>query len=150
MESPNDAIEWKVDKNGRKYREVARGFIEYEMEINGIPQSAFVASQKAFKEARKAEFAAAEQRAREEAARQRNCPFKDSSGNTKCRREECALFVNGCFLARFKPAKDTEGLLCPLNKYNFKCRKDCALYNSGCTLIGMTTHKESEDQKDYE
>lgn len=66
--------------------------------------------------------------------------------NTDCEREKCALFVDGCTLARLTPAKDTEGLQCPFDSYRRKCRKDCALYKGGCTLTGITTTTESEDK----
>lgn len=120
------------------------GAIEYEPEINGVPQSVFFASQKAQKEADAKRYAEERRKAAERAAQRRNCPFRDSNSmNTDCEREKCALFVDGCTLARLTPAKDTEGLQCPFDSYRRKCRKDCALYKNGCTLTGL---KESEDK----
>jgi hypothetical protein len=120
------------------------GIKEYEMEINGVPQSVFFASQKAQKAQQEAAREREQKEAAERAARRRNCPFIDSNGrNTDCSREACALYMDGCTLARLTPAKDTEGLQCPFDRYKHKCRKDCALYRNGCTLTGI---KESEDK----
>jgi len=141
--------EWQQEPGafGRRYRMVG-GVKEYEPEINGIPQSVFFASQKRQREL----DAEARERERKEAAereaRRRNCPIYDNTGlnNTDCSLEACALYMDGCTLARFTPAKDTEGLQCPFDRYKHKCRKDCALYKGGCTLTGITTNKESEDK----
>jgi hypothetical protein len=136
--------DWQTDENGRRFRKVGN-VIEYEMEINGIPRSQFFASQKANKEAREAQQKAEQQRMREAAAVRRDCPFNDNL-HRDCTREQCALF-NGksCTFASLTPAKDTEGLTCPFNKYHYKCRKDCALYHNGCTLTGIATKNERED-----
>lgn len=138
--------EWQREPGafGRRYRMVG-GIKEYEMEINGVPQSVFFASQKAQKAQQEAAREREQKEAAERAARRRNCPFIDSNGrNTDCSREACALFIGeSCTLARLTPAKDTEGLQCPFDRYKHKCRKDCALYRNGCTLTGI---KESEDK----
>lgn len=138
--------EWQQEPGafGRRYRMV-NGVKEYEMEINGVPQSVFFASQKAQKAQQEAAREREQKEAAERAARRRNCPFIDSNGrNTDCSREACALFIGeSCTLARLTPAKDTEGLQCPFDRYKHKCRKDCALYRNGCTLTGI---KESEDK----
>jgi hypothetical protein len=136
--------EWQTDKDGKRYRMVGK-CIEYEPEINGIPESVFFARQKRQAEQRAAELEREKKEAAERAAQRRNCPFRDGM-QTVCTREACALFLNGCTLARLAdqpPAKDTEGLQCPFSKYRSKCRKDCALYRNGCTLTGI---KESEDK----
>ena len=138
--------EWQTDKYGKRYRKVGN-CIEYEPEINGIPQSVFFRSQKAQKEQREKQLKEEQARAAEKAARRRNCPFIESnSRNTDCTLEACALYMDGCTLARLTPAKDTEGLQCPFSRYRHKCRKDCALYKGGCTLTGITTKNESEDK----
>ena len=138
--------EWQQEPGafGRRYRMVG-GIKEYEMEINGVPQSVFFASQKAQKAQQETAREREQKEAAERAARRRNCPFIDSNGrNTDCSREACALFIGeSCTLARLTPAKDTEGLQCPFDRYKHKCRKDCALYRNGCTLTGI---KESEDK----
>ena len=136
--------EWQTDKYGKRYRMVGN-CKEYEPEINGIPQSVFFASQKRQAEQRAAELEREKKEAAERAARRRNCPIYDNTGlnNTDCSLEACALYMDGCTLARFTPAKDTEGLQCPFDRYKHKCRKDCALYRNGCTLTGI---KESEDK----
>lgn len=139
--------EWETDELGRRFRRIGKGAIEYEPEINGIPQSVFFRSQKAQKEQREKQLKEEQARAAEKAARRRNCPFIDSnSRNTDCTLEACALYMDGCTLARLTPAKDTEGLQCPFSRYRHKCRKDCALYKGGCTLTGITTTTESEDK----
>lgn len=136
--------EWQTDKYGKRYRMVGN-CKEYEPEINGIPQSVFFASQKRQAEQRAAELEREKKEAAERAARRRNCPIYDNTGlnNTDCSLEACALYMDGCTLARFTPAKDTEGLQCPFDRYKRGCRKDCALYRNGCTLTGI---KESEDK----
>ena len=135
--------EWQQEPGafGRRYRMVG-GIKEYEMERNGGPQSVFLASQKAQKAQQEAAREREQKEAAERAARRRNCPFSDGM-QTDCKREACALFMDGCTLARLTPAKDTEGLQCPFDRYKHKCRKDCALYRNGCTLTGI---KESEDK----
>lgn len=138
--------EWQQEPGafGRRYRMV-NGVKEYEMEINGVPQSVFFASQKAQKAQQEAAREREKKEAAERAARRRNCPIYDNTGlnNTDCSLEACALYMNGCTLARLTPARDTEGLQCPFDRYRHKCRTDCALYKGGCTLTGI---KESEDK----
>ena len=138
--------EWETDKNGRRFRRVGTS-IEYEMEINGVPQSVFLESNRRMKEQREKQLKEEQAKAAERAALRRNCPFKDSNNRiTDCDREKCALFLDGCTLARLTPAKDTEGLQCPFDNYRRKCRTDCALYKGGCTLTGIKTNTESEDK----
>lgn len=97
------------------------------------------------------------EQARREAAKnapppppRKNCPLADGM-NTDCTNEKCALYLNGCTLARLTdrpPAKATEGLQCPLSKYRFKCRTDCALYNkTGCTLTAIKTESEDNNEQ---
>lgn len=145
---PAEPGEWQTDKYGKRYREVGDHIIEYEVEIGGIPQSDFLERNRRMKEMLDAEYKEEQRRAAERAAQRRNCPFIDSNGrNTDCSREACALFIGeSCTLARLTPAKDTEGLQCPFDRYKHKCRTDCALYRNGCTLTGITTNKESEDK----
>ena len=138
--------EWQTDEMGRRYRKVGN-CIEYEPTINGVPQSTFFASQQAQREKRARELQEEQRKAAEYARVKRNCPFRDTNGTqTDCSREACALFLDGCTLARLKPAADTKGKQCPFNNYRQKCRTDCALYKGGCTLTGITTNKESEDK----
>ena len=143
MKNTSIPSEWQTDEHGRRYRKVGN-CIEYEPEINGIPQSVFFASQKRQAEQRAAELEREKKEAAEREARRRNCPFIDSnSRNTDCTLDACALYMDGCTLARLTPARDTEGLQCPFDRYKRKCRTDCALYKGGCTLTGIT---ESEDK----
>ena len=121
----------------RRYRMIGN-CKEYEMEINGLPQSVFLESNRRMKEKREAEHEETRRREKETAAQQRNCPFADGI-HTNCSQEKCALYVDGCALARLTgrpPAKNTAGLQCPLGRAKTPCRTDCALYKNGCTLIG--------------
>lgn len=139
-----EAGEWQVDERGRRYRKIGSS-IEYEPEINGVPQSVFIRSQKAQREKREAELKEERRKAAERAAQRRNCPLMDGI-NTDCTREACALFLNGCTLARITdrpPKKATEGLKCPFSRYNSKCRKDCAMFKgNGCIITGITESEE--------
>lgn len=145
--------EWQEEVNQyggvRRYRMIGN-CKEYEMDVTvdgiTIPQSQLEDYHRRKKEA---------EQARREAAKnapppppRKNCPLADGM-NTDCTNEKCALYLNGCTLARLTdrpPAKATEGLQCPLSKYRFKCRTDCALYNkTGCTLTAIKM--ESEDKK---
>ena len=135
--------EWQTDSNGKRYRMVGN-YKEYEMEINGMPQSIFLASQKAQKERDKARYAQEQIKAAERAAQRRYCPYRDGM-YTDCIRENCALFADGCTLARLTPSMDTVGLQCPFSRYRQKCRKDCAMYRGGCTFTGLP-NTESEDK----
>lgn len=140
--------EWQTDEYGRRFRMIGN-CKEYEMEINGVPQSVFLESNRRMKEQREKQLKEEQAKAAERAAQRRNCPFSDGM-QTDCKREACALFMDGCTLARLTdrpPAKATEGLQCPLSKYKSACRKDCALFKAtGCTLTGIKTNTESEDK----
>lgn len=138
--------EWETDELGRRFRRIGKGAIEYEPEINGVPQSVFFASQKAQKEAD-------EERRKREAEEQaaartgRTCPFKvgQNSIKTSCEKS-CAFYVDtACIFARMDtPAtRDTKNMDCIIAR---KCNETCAMYNHGCTLIetvkGMKPGKE--------
>ena len=146
--------EWQEEVNQyggvRRYRMIGN-VKEYEMNVTvdgiTIPQSQLTAyheSKKAAEQARKE----AEKNAPPTPPR-KNCPFSDGM-QTDCKREACAIFLNGgCTIAQISdrpPAKATEGLQCPFDRYKRKCRTDCALYKGGCTLTGIKTNKESEDK----
>ena len=142
--------EWQVDpKTGERYRMIGR-IKEYELmvRVDGIeiPQSQLADYHKRKKEAEQARREA--EKKKPAPPPRKNCPLADGM-NTDCTNEKCALYLNGCTLARLTdrpPAKATEGLQCPFSKYNYKCRTDCALYKGGCTLTGITTTTESEDK----
>lgn len=156
MRLPRQEIEpseWQeeIDKFGGVKRFRMIGHIkEYEptITINGleIPQSQLADYHRRQKEAEQARREA--EKNRPAPPPRKNCPLADGM-NTDCKNEKCALYLNGCTLARLTdrpPAKATEGLQCPFSKYNYKCRTDCALYKGGCTLTGITTTTESEDK----
>ena len=144
--------EWQEEINAfggvRRYRMIGN-CKEYEptIRVDGIeiPQSELTAYHERKKAAQAAQIEAAK-KAAAAAPPPRNCPFSDGM-STQCTREKCALYLNGCTLARLTdkpPAKATEGLQCPFSKYHSKCRKDCALFKAtGCTFTGI---KESEDK----
>lgn len=138
--------EWQREPGpcGRRYRMVGNT-IEYEavVAIDGlqIPESQLADYTR--------RMAEAERNAPPPPPR-RDCPF--SSGmNTDCTREACALFLDGCTLARLAdrpPAKATKGLQCPFSRYRSKCREACALYKDGCTLTGIATRSGSEGKQE--
>ena len=145
--------EWQEEVNQyggvRRYRMIGN-CKEYEMMVSvdgiTIPQSQledYHRRKKAAEEARKEA-----EKNTPAPPPQRNCPFKDGM-NTTCTGEKCAFYFTGCTLAQISdqpPAKDTQGLQCPLSKYRAKCREDCALYKNGCTLTAIKTNRESEDK----
>ena len=111
-------MDWKVDPNsGRRYREFGAGCIEYETD--------YVFSGNTERQPEK----------RQPVEQQRKCPFK-SIVNNNCAKERCAFYIDGCVLAKTdqKPARETAGLRCPVNKEARKCETNCALYRGGCLL----------------
>ena len=85
----------------------------------------------------------------EKAALRRECPLMGGV-NTDCIREGCALFADGCALARLaggRVRRDTKGLRCMLQRRSGKCSEDCALYNGGCTLTAIHTTESKEEHK---
>lgn len=133
-EDPEDMEYPEVDQHGKRFRKIGN-CIEYEPEINGIPQSVFFASQKAQK---KADEERRKREAEEQAAARtgRTCPFKvgQNSIKTSCEKS-CAFYLDtGCAFARMDtPAtKDTKYMDCIIAR---KCNERCAMYNHGCTLI---------------
>ena len=142
-----DQIEKGMDGVIRRYRMVGN-IKEYEPTITfagfPIPQSQYKEVKKEFEESVRAKQEAEKQKVAELAALRRECPLDTTKGmNSACIREECALFDNGCSLARLIPARDTEGLKCPLIRR--ECRHDCALYHGGCTLTGiLNTEREGK------
>lgn len=140
--------EWQTDKKGRRFRKVGN-IIEYEMEIytSGavVPQSQMAAHTAQVEEGKRRRLE--EERKKEAEAIKVNCPLM-SGIQTTCKGEACALFLNGCALAQLtggQPAKDTQGLTCPLGQYKTKCRTDCALYKNGCALISIIKNNEGEE-----
>ena len=123
----------EVDPFGRRYRKIGN-CIEYEPEINGIPQSVFFASQEAQKirdeEKRKREAEAIRQ-----AQTNRDCPFKTgrNSLKTSCEKD-CPFYDGGCVLANATttPTAETDGRYCPIAG---RCNARCAMYNHGCKLV---------------
>lgn len=136
--------EWQREPGpfGKRFRMVGN-IKEYEMDINGIPESVF--HDMKMREKEQAALLEKERQKAVQAAR-RSCPFADGA-NTDCFREKCAMFLDGCTIAALTPAKDTEGLRCPFGRAGRKCNKDCALYSEGCTLTGITQKQKSEVNK---
>ena len=139
----------EIDQFGvtRRYR-INSGIKEYEMMIRRdgieIPQSELETYNK---QKRASEQAREEAEKKTEASPPRKyCPFLDGL-TSDCERDRCALFINGCTLAKLSsrtPVKLTEGMRCPINRYHIKCRRDCALFKeTGCALTAINT--ESED-----
>jgi hypothetical protein len=138
-----EASEWQTDADGRRYRMVGNGCKEYETILTttgGQMNAEQLKEWNASKPQREAAARKAEaDRQRAAKAAQLHCPFADGL-KTGCKGEQCALYLNGCTLARSAAARDTKGLSCPFARGKTPCRADCALYKGGCTL----THKESE------
>ncbi len=108
----------KIDPiNGRRYRDLGGGCIEYQPDIiraHGKPEP----------EPKKPE------------PEPKRCPFR-SIANDRCQREQCAFWLeSACRLANLdhKPAHNTEGLKCPINRERRPCDAKCALYHRGCTI----------------
>ncbi len=150
MSDKNKQIEWQTEITPfgaqRRYH-IEGGIKEYEkmIFIDGveIPESelaAFHARNKAIKEAKRAEML------RQANNRQavRICPFKANTMQSKCIREACALFVDGCTLTEIgEPTKQTANLKCPLTNRN--CTNDCALFRDhGCALTALKNKREDK------
>lgn len=140
-----DNNEWETDpKTGKRFRRVGQ-IIEHEMEIhtNGfvVPQSELAEFHKQRKAAEKKRREEAQQKTAEEAAKPNySCPFSNSMNN-RCRREECALFLDGrCSFAIIADAHATDqpiakGAKCPFSVYG-RC-ESCALNNGGCAIVRL-------------
>lgn len=133
--------EWQRDEHGKKYRMIGH-VKEYEptVMIDGI--EVYASELEEFNARRRAATNArieAEKHAAATAPARRSCPFLDGL-NTDCMRDNCAFYVAGsCTFARIaeRPATDTQGKKCALNRYNKLCNADCALYKNGCILTGL-------------
>lgn len=69
---------------------------------------------------------------RESMRTDRVCPFSNKSDN-QCSRE-CALYRDGCTLARRERGDgETAGRPCPFI-YSHRCTERCALYDNGCKM----------------
>lgn len=150
MSDKNKQIEWQTEITPfgaqRRYH-IEGGIKEYEkmIFIDGveIPESelaAFHARNKAIKEAKRAEM----QREANNMQVLKMCPFRANTVQSKCIKEQCALYVDGCTLAEIgEPAKATANLNCPLT--HRRCANDCALFrNHGCTLTAIKKQREDK------
>lgn len=132
MEQYSDS-EWKIDEQGKRYRELGNHMREYEMMIHTqgmeIPQSQLEEFNRHNREQREAAL----QRQREEMANRKqlgSCPF-NTALDTSCK-PGCAFYTeDGCKLAAH-PGQPTEGKKCPFN--NRVCNGLCAMFKNGCTL----------------
>lgn len=138
--------EWQEEVNQwggvRRFRMVGN-VKEYELEVNGIPQSRLEEHNKREAERTKAR----NERDKQRAAQWRICPLKVGNMKTACDREGCAFFGDGCaipLLIGKPPLRDTEGLRCPISQW--KCSKDCAMYDGGCAITGIFTKSGSEEE----
>lgn len=136
---PADGSEWQIDAQGRKYRKIGKGAIEYMptitidgVEIENSPEA--IERFRAMKEQ-------ARQQEREEKAKKRAaetgkiCPLHGNSPMAHDCKRTCALFCgDSCALAARPASIDTKGKPCPLRG---TCGDSCALYRSGCTLTNM-------------
>ena len=132
--------EWQEERNAfggvQRYR-IIGNVKEYEPEL--LTSSGISVPQSELEDYRRCneKAIAAQKESEKNRPPQRDCPFRDGI-TTHCKQDECALYYNGCTLARLNdrpPIKDTKGLKCPFNQYT--CRPECALYLSGCKLTGI-------------
>lgn len=135
---------WEVDQTtGRRFRRIGQGCIEWEkiVYVDGFPVP----------ESELEDFCARRKEAEEQEKKLERqpepdmpvCPFHDRM-TMRCKGSSCALYADGCTLARIfkgKAARATKGLSCPLNECWTPCRGDCALYDDGCKL---TSHEREE------
>lgn len=112
--------DWKTDKQGRRYRIIGAGAIEYEptVMVDGIeiPESML----KDYHAAKAARIAtgAQKQREREQALNTgKTCPL----GRIECRKD-CAMYSGGCEMAHYA----SEGKRCPYNSQT--CRRTCGMF----------------------
>ena len=143
---------WMIETNQwggvRRYRKSSTGGIEYEMDVNGVPQSEFLESNRRAREERERQYAEERRKMAERAAvLVKYCPVMDSGNDqTICIREECALFSTSdgaCIFAvkgKIKEVRKAIGKRCPFSKYAGKCSDSCALYHGdGCTFFHSET-----------
>jgi hypothetical protein len=132
---------WEVDEQGRRYRRTGKGTIEHEptVFVGGIeiPESQLAEHNRRMRESAERRRKEEEERLKAEANR-KNCPFRDTL-ETRCRGEVCALYRGGgcnlIWMAKNAVPSDSDGKICPFDRYGHKCRADCALlYNGGCVL----------------
>lgn len=119
--------EWKKDEiSGRYYREFGENCREYAQDMRFSSQYGREVSKPVTSTEKKPV---------------RRCPFK-SIANSNCVGDRCALFAEGaCILSKVsdqKPARNTAGLRCPINKEARPCSADCAIFNGGCSLTAIT------------
>lgn len=114
---------WEVDAQGRRFRRIGVGCIEYEktIRIDGleVPESEL----DDFHRMRQAP------KRTEPPKISRTCPFSMGLGDS-CK-PGCAFYTDeGCAMTGH--ATDTGGKRCPFN--NRTCRPECGLYKGGCTI----------------
>lgn len=139
--------DWQVDEFGRRYREIAKGCIEYEtmVTVSGgieIPLSELSAYNRLQKQTAEECY----RKAAEEMAKRPktvSCPFANGA-DTTCKLEKCTLFFKDkCSIAviadstniTFNEQKTKSGAKCPFSSYAH-C-KTCALDNGGCAIVRL-------------
>ena len=143
IESPQDHDGWIAETNmwgGIKYYRWVNGVKEYEPETITSHGKMTRSQLDAFNESEKRKQTPIIRPTKPTRA----CPFK-SGINTLCIGSKCAFYFDeGCKLAQTgrNPAKDTKGLLCPINAVKTECGANCALYDGGCRLISLLTERE--------
>ncbi len=124
--------DWKTDSNGKRYRDIVQFGInvrEYEPTIT-TTEGTFTEEQ--LKTLKRDPVPLPK-------AINKRCPFR-SGITVNCYGDDCALYKNGCTLARIrKSGNDTNGKRCPFTGSG--CAKDCALYKNGCALAQINGRK---------
>ena len=139
MEGYKDPGPWETGKDGKRFRRIG-GMIEYESQIL-TTRGVLTQTQLDSGAAKEPATVRVEQRVE---IQESTCPF--AAGMRRFCREDCALYLKGCTLARLTdqpPAKDTKGIKCPFSK--MACVTSCALYRGGgCVLTAITTTESEE------
>jgi hypothetical protein len=113
-------MEWKTDKDGRRYREISKGCIEYEPMITTTYGT--------FPESMYKDLKIKTEPIKESKKNYRDCPFNNNY--TRTCNSKCAFYSDaGCM----KNDADTNGKKCPFNSY--LCNNNCMLYDSGCKIV---------------
>lgn len=124
--------EWKIDRYGRKFRQVGNA-VEYQAEILTTGGTVYVDNLDAHNRRTKREQERQEQERREKQAKEPigRCPLKHSN-IAKCE-STCVLYDDGCMLASGRAEIDTAGKTCPFT--GGQCNDACMLYVGGCMIV---------------
>jgi len=130
-------MEWEIDEQGRKYRRIAPGCIEFmpTIRIDGVEVENTPEALEAFHAMKKAAIEQAKEEERQREAQKKTgriCPFNAHASFPPECETTCGLHrPTGCAQKRTEALQDTKGKPCPFLRV---CSPQCALYSGGCTL----------------